>query len=79
VSTRDDESERISPEPVGAVITGSLVDTTLTSDDIAPIRSSVEAAKLRAVVGDVLHPTSRARRPDRYPIAIYSIAATREV
>lgn len=48
-----DEDEWLSPEPAEAVITNALFDATgLTSDDIDHISAYVDAAKLRAVVGD---------------------------
>ena len=48
-----DEDEWVSPEPAEAVITEALFDATdLTDDDIDYIGAYVDAAKLRAVVGD---------------------------
>jgi len=48
-----DEDEWISPEPAEAVITEALFDATDLSDgDIDYIGSYVDAARLRAVVGD---------------------------
>lgn len=48
-----DTDEWISPEPAEAVITEAVLEATdLTADDIDYIGSYVEAAKLRAVVGD---------------------------
>lgn len=48
-----DTDEWVSPEPAEAVITEALFGATdLTADDIDYIGSYVEAAKLRAVVGD---------------------------
>jgi hypothetical protein len=43
----------VSPEPAEAVITDALSDATgLTDGEIGPIGAYVDAAKLRAVVGD---------------------------
>jgi len=48
-----DDDEWVSPEPAEAVITEALFDATeLTENDIDYIGSYVDAAKLRAVVGD---------------------------
>jgi len=48
-----DEDEWVSPQPAEAVITEALFDATeLTEDDIDYIGSYVDAATLRAVVGD---------------------------
>jgi len=48
-----DDDEWVSPEPAEAVITEALFDATdLTEDDIDYIGAYVDAAKLRAVVGD---------------------------
>jgi len=48
-----DEDEWVSPEPAEAVITEALFDATDLSDgDIDYIGSYVDAARLRAVVGD---------------------------
>ena len=48
-----DDDEWVSPEPAEAVITEALFDATaLTEDDIDYIGTYVDAAKLRAVVGD---------------------------
>jgi len=50
---RGNDDEWISPEPVEAVITESLVGATgLTSDDIGHVGDYVDAERLRAVVGD---------------------------
>ena len=47
------DDEWVSPEPAEAVISDALFDATeLTADDIDYIGSYVDAAKLRAVVGD---------------------------
>jgi len=43
----------VSPEPAAAVISEALFDATgLTSEDIDPIDTYVDAAQLRSVVGD---------------------------
>jgi len=48
-----EDDEWVSPEPAEAVITEALFDATgLTSDDIGPIDTYVDASQLRAVVGD---------------------------
>lgn len=50
---RGHDDEWVSPEPAEAVITEALFDATdLTDDDIDYIGAYVDAAKLRAVVGD---------------------------
>ena len=50
---RGQEDEWVSPEPADTVIAEALFDATdLTSDDLDHIGAYVEAAKLRAVVGD---------------------------
>lgn len=50
---RGQEDKWVSPEPAEAVITDALLAATaLTSDDIDHIDAYVDAAKLRAVVGD---------------------------
>ena len=49
----NEDDEWVSPEPAEAVITEALFDATdLTEDDIDYIGSYVDAAQLRAVVGD---------------------------
>ena len=48
-----DDDEWVSPEPAEAVISDALFDATdLTADDIDYVGSYVDAAKLRAVLGD---------------------------
>ena len=50
---RGHDDEWVSPEPAEAVITEALFDATdLTDEDIDYIGEYVDAAKLRAVVGD---------------------------